>query len=188
MATRAAPAKPPGRLDRTRAGGPAGDVPELISRNYPLMIVGSMAASLLQILDTTIANVALPQMQRSLWATVDTINWVLTSYIIASAVALPVSRWLSDRIGARTLFTGSVADFILASMMCGLAQTAHADLGTNVTAATGSVVDFSTVDRFQALGDRALVLLDAEVTRQAAMIAFPMRKNKRPGEPVALSE
>jgi len=97
-------------------------VPELVSRNYPLMIVGAMAASLLQILDTTIANVALPHMQSSLGATVDTITWVLTSYIIASAVALPVTGWLSDRIGARTLFIGSVAGFIVASMMCGLAQ------------------------------------------------------------------
>ncbi len=101
---------------------PPADVPELVSRNYPLMIVGVMAASLLQILDTTIANVALPHMQSSLGATVDTITWVLTSYIIASAVALPITGWLSDRIGARTLFIGSVAGFILASMMCGLAQ------------------------------------------------------------------
>jgi len=98
------------------------DFPELESSNYPLMIVGVMAASLLQILDTTIANVALPHMQSSLGATVDTITWVLTSYIIASAVALPLTGWLADRIGARTLFIGSVAGFILASMLCGLAQ------------------------------------------------------------------
>jgi DHA2 family multidrug resistance protein len=51
-------------------------------------------------------------------------------------------------------------------------QTAHADLGSHVTAATGSVVDFSTIDRFQALGDTAMTLLDAEVNRQAAMIAY----------------
>ncbi|MCZ8369254.1 MAG: MDR family MFS transporter [Porphyrobacter sp.] len=86
------------------------------------MIVGVMAASLLQILDTTIANVALPHMQSSLGATVDTITWVLTSYIIASAVALPLTGWLADRIGARNLFIGSVAGFILASMLCGIAQ------------------------------------------------------------------
>lgn len=98
------------------------DVPELESANYPLMIVGVMAASLLQILDTTIANVALPHMQSSLGATVDTITWVLTSYIIASAVALPLTGWLADRIGARTLFIGSVAGFITASMLCGIAQ------------------------------------------------------------------
>jgi DHA2 family multidrug resistance protein len=109
----AQPAPPPER---------ALDAPELETRNYPLMIIGVMAASLLQILDTTIANVALPHMQSSLGATVDTITWVLTSYIIASAVALPITGWLADRIGARRLFIGSVAGFILASMLCGLAQ------------------------------------------------------------------
>ncbi|MBU2588145.1 MAG: DHA2 family efflux MFS transporter permease subunit, partial [Alphaproteobacteria bacterium] len=98
------------------------DVPELETRNYPLLIIGVMAASLLQILDTTIANVALPHMQSSLGATVDTVTWVLTSYIIASAVALPITGWLADRIGARRLFIGSVAGFIIASMLCGLAQ------------------------------------------------------------------
>ena len=51
-------------------------------------------------------------------------------------------------------------------------QTSHADLGQHVTAATGSVVDFSTIDRFQALGDTAMTLIDAEVNRQAAMIAY----------------
>ena len=101
---------------------PQHDAPEIESRNYPLMIIGVMAASLLQILDTTIANVALPHMQSSLGATVDTITWVLTSYIIASAVALPITGWLADRIGARRLFIGSVAGFILSSMLCGLAQ------------------------------------------------------------------
>lgn len=100
----------------------AADAAELETRNYPVMIAGAMAASLLQILDTTIANVALPHMQSSLGATVDTITWVLTSYIIASAVALPITGWLADRIGARQLFIGSVAGFILASMLCGLAQ------------------------------------------------------------------
>ena len=52
-------------------------------------------------LDTTIANVAIPHMQSSLGATADTVTWVLTSYIIASAVAMPITGWLSDRIGGR---------------------------------------------------------------------------------------
>ena len=56
-----------------------------------IVTVGVMAAVLLQVLDTTIANVALPHMQASLSATQDTINWVLTSYIVASAIALPIS-------------------------------------------------------------------------------------------------
>ena len=118
MASRSAHAPP----DAAAAATPPGDVAELETRNYPLMIIGVMAASLLQILDTTIANVALPHMQSSLGATVDTVTWVLTSYIIASAVALPITGWLADRIGARRLFIGSVAGFIITSMLCGLAQ------------------------------------------------------------------
>ena len=100
----------------------SGDVAHLPVANHPLLIVGIMAASLLQVLDTTIANVAIPHMQSSLGATADTVTWVLTSYIIASAVAMPITGWLSDRIGARRLFIGSVAGFIAASMLCGMAQ------------------------------------------------------------------
>ncbi len=81
-----------------------------------------MTASLLQVLDTTIANVAIPHMQSTLSATPDTISWVLTSYIIASAVAMPITGWLADRIGSRRLFIWSVAGFVIASMLCGMAQ------------------------------------------------------------------
>lgn len=101
---------------------PLADAAELETRNYRMMVIGVMGASLLQIIDTTIANVALPHMQSSLGATVDTVTWVLTSYIIASAVALPITGWLADRIGARRLFIGAVAGFIIASMLCGLSQ------------------------------------------------------------------
>ena len=76
------------------------DVPALACDNYRLLIFGIMLAALLQILDSTIANVAIPHMQSSLGATADTINWVLTSYIVASAVAMPITGWLAERIGA----------------------------------------------------------------------------------------
>ena len=101
---------------------PTEDHAHLHTENYGLLIVGVMAASLLQILDTTIANVAIPHMQSSLGATVESVTWVLTSYIIASAVALPLTGWLADRVGARRLFISSVAGFIFASMLCGMAQ------------------------------------------------------------------
>src|SRR3546814_14201083 len=77
----------------------------------------------MQILDTTIANVAIPHMQSSLGATSETVNWALTSYIIASAVAMPITGWLADRIGRRKLFLGAVVGFIIASMASGAAQT-----------------------------------------------------------------
>ncbi|MES2493595.1 MAG: DHA2 family efflux MFS transporter permease subunit [Pseudomonadota bacterium] len=97
--------------------------PTLVSRNRPLMLVGVMMAMVLQTLDGTIANVALPHMKASLGATQDTITWVLTSYVLASAVAMPLAGWLVDRLGIRTLIIMSVVAFTLASMLCGAAQS-----------------------------------------------------------------
>src|SRR3546814_12997624 len=77
----------------------------------------------MQVLDTTIANVALPHMQASLNATCDTVTWVLTSYIVAAAIATPITGWLSDRFGSRNLFLVAVSGFIIASMLCGIATS-----------------------------------------------------------------
>ncbi|MCB2048983.1 MAG: DHA2 family efflux MFS transporter permease subunit [Novosphingobium sp.] len=103
-------------------GGQEFDEPALPTENYPLTILGLMLASLMQVIDTTIANVALPHVQSSLGATTDSVTWVLTSYMIAAAVATPVTGWLAERIGARPLFIGGVAVFVVASMLCGAAQ------------------------------------------------------------------
>ncbi|MGN6156300.1 MAG: DHA2 family efflux MFS transporter permease subunit [Sphingomicrobium sp.] len=88
-----------------------------------IVTVGVMTAVLLQVLDTTIANVALPHMQASLGATQESINWVLTSYIIASAIALPMSGWLADRIGRKRLLLISVVGFTVASTLCAMATS-----------------------------------------------------------------
>jgi MFS transporter, DHA2 family, multidrug resistance protein len=96
---------------------------ELPSGQRLIVTVGVMAAVLLQVLDTTIANVALPHMQASLSATQDTINWVLTSYIVASAIALPISGWLADRVGRKRLLLISVVVFTAASVLCATATS-----------------------------------------------------------------
>ena len=88
-----------------------------------LLTVAVMGATVMQILDATIANVALPHMQTSLGATLDQATWVLTSYIIAAAMAIPITGWLADRIGSRTLFLTAVTGFIIASMLCGIATS-----------------------------------------------------------------
>lgn len=80
-----------------------------------------MLATLMQVLDMTIANVALPHMQSALGANQDNLSWVLTSYIVASAIAMPATGWLADHIGRRRLYLASVTGFILASVLCGLA-------------------------------------------------------------------
>jgi DHA2 family multidrug resistance protein len=84
--------------------------------------VAVMLATVMQALDTTIANVALPHMQGSLGVTQDQIAWVLTSYIVAAAIFMPLTGYLASRIGRKRLFLWSVVGFTLASMLCGAAQ------------------------------------------------------------------
>src|SRR5215207_1228888 len=88
-----------------------------------IVTIAVMMAVLLQVLDTTIANVALPHMSADLSATQEQINWVLTSYIVASAIALPISGWLADKVGRKRLLLISVALFTAASMLCATATS-----------------------------------------------------------------
>jgi len=81
-----------------------------------------MLATLMNTLDSTIANVALPHMQGSLSASQDQATWILTSYILATAVMTPLSGWLSLKIGRKPMFLFSIVIFTLASMACGVAQ------------------------------------------------------------------
>ncbi len=83
--------------------------------------VSIMLPTVMQALDTTIANVALPHMQGSLSATQDQISWVLTSYIVAAAIMTPPTGFLSARFGRKRLFLAAVAGFTVASMLCGVA-------------------------------------------------------------------
>ena len=87
-----------------------------------LVTTAVILAMLMQVLDTTIANVALPHMQTSLGATRETVNWVLTSYIVASAIAIPITGWLAEQIGRKRLFVWSVIAFTIASLLCAMAQ------------------------------------------------------------------
>ncbi len=82
-----------------------------------------MLATIMQALDTTIANVALPYMQSSLSASQDQINLVLTSYIVSAAIMMPATGWLSARLGRKNLFLVSVVGFTGASVLCGVAMS-----------------------------------------------------------------
>lgn len=88
-----------------------------------LITVCVMLATIMQALDTTIANVALPYMQGSLSAGLDQINWVLTSYIVAAAIMTPPTGWLAARFGRKRLFLVTVAGFTTASVLCGIAAS-----------------------------------------------------------------
>jgi DHA2 family multidrug resistance protein len=98
--------------ERTTGGG-----------NRAAITVCVILATLMQALDTTIANVALPYMQGSVSATQDQIDWVLTSYIVAAAIMTPPTGFLASRFGLKRLFLVSVTGFTVASMLCGMSQS-----------------------------------------------------------------
>jgi DHA2 family multidrug resistance protein len=93
------------------------------SGNRGAITVCVMLATLMQALDTTIANVALPYIQGSVSATQDQIGWVLTSYIVAAAIMTPPTGFLAARFGIKRLFLTAVVGFTVASMLCGMAQS-----------------------------------------------------------------
>ena len=91
--------------------------------NRPMITLSIMLATIMQTLDSTIANVALPHMQGTLSASQDQIAWVLTAYIVAAAIATPLTGWMVDRFGQKNVFLASIAGFTLASMLCGMSNT-----------------------------------------------------------------
>lgn len=100
-----------------------------MSQSYPdptrrlLITISTMVASMMVAIDITIANIALPQMQASMSASQDQVIWVLTSYLVATAIATPLSGWLASRYGRKKLMLFSVAGFTFSSLLCGLATS-----------------------------------------------------------------
>jgi len=95
----------------------------LMMPNRGLITVSLIVATIMLALDTTIANVALPHIQGSIAATQEQMSWVLTSYIVASAVMTPLTAWLSVRIGRKKLLLTSIVAFTAMSVLCGAAQS-----------------------------------------------------------------
>jgi DHA2 family multidrug resistance protein len=90
-------------------------------RNRWAITISVMLATVMNSLDTTIANVALPHIMGSVSASSEQITWVLTSYIVSAAIMTPLSGWLADRIGRKRMFLISITAFTIASMLCGIA-------------------------------------------------------------------
>jgi DHA2 family multidrug resistance protein len=93
------------------------------AKNRVAITVSIMLATVMNSLDTTIANVALPHMQGSVSASPEQITWVLTSYIVSAAIMTPLSGWLADRVGRKRIFLLSIGGFTAASMLCGIATS-----------------------------------------------------------------
>ena len=86
-----------------------------------IVAVSVMFATFMEVLDTTVVNVSLPHIAGNLSATIDESTWVLTSYLVANAIVLPLTGWLASHFGRKRLLMTSVAGFTLSSLLCGLA-------------------------------------------------------------------
>src|SRR6201998_3421682 len=108
----------------TAASGAAGD-PKLIAqdkwrpRGNPLIIAATVAmAAFMEVLDTSIANVALPHIAGSLGASQDESTWVLTAYLVSNAVVLPMGGWATSNMGLKNFFVFCITVFTIASFLC----------------------------------------------------------------------
>src|SRR3989442_5733747 len=105
----------------TSVGAPAATADRYANR-YIIAVTVTLA-SIMELIDTSIVNVAIPHMMGNLGATLDQIAWVSTGYIVANVVVLPITGWLSAYFGRRRYFAASIALFVLASFLCGNAHS-----------------------------------------------------------------
>ena len=110
------------RLVAAPAPGHAAEHEDPYKYKYIIAIAVTLAA-VLELIDTSIVNVAIPHMMGNLGATLDEISWVSTGYIIANVIVIPMSGWLSSYFGRKRYLTGSIALFVAASFMCGAARS-----------------------------------------------------------------
>src|SRR4030088_821775 len=96
---------------------------EFVRRHRWLILAGRITAAIMEVLDTTIINVALPQMAENLGATQEEIGWVSTGYILSNVLFLPMTAFFAARFGRRRYLTFSIALFIVASFFCGTSHT-----------------------------------------------------------------
>jgi MFS transporter, DHA2 family, multidrug resistance protein len=122
MAAQSVTSAAPGRPGATAAPAAAAVQEELNPYRW-LILIGVLTASIMEILDTTIINVALPQMAGNLGATTTEIGWVSTSYILANVVVLPMTAFLAARFGRKRYLTFSILVFLIASFFCGTSHT-----------------------------------------------------------------
>ncbi len=96
-----------------------------MSKKSIIIIVTAVLAALLEILDASIVNVAIPTMMGNLGVTLDAISWVSTGYMIANSIILPIAAWFGTRLGRRNYFTGAILLFTLSSFMCGISPNLY---------------------------------------------------------------
>lgn len=110
-------------MNQAAAGAPPAASLVEYGRRRTLIIIGVMLASILQVLDATIVNVALPTIQGNLGANLDEGAWIITGYIIAAVIVIPLTPWLAQRFGRKQYYVTAILGFTVTSALCGAAQT-----------------------------------------------------------------
>lgn len=124
---------------------PAGGLARSEVYRYRYLIAFAVAlASVLELVDTSIVNVAIPHMMGNLGATLDEIAWVSTGYIVANVIVLPITSWLAERFGRRNYYTGSILLFTAASFFCGNARSLEVLVAARVIQGIGGGALIST--------------------------------------------
>src|SRR6185437_11535290 len=122
MTANATPSAPPAR-EAPRRLTAAEEAADYVSRHRWWIMLGLITAAIMEVLDTTIINVALPQMAGNLGATQQEISWVATGYILSNVVVLPMTAFFTERIGRQRYLVASIIIFILASVFCGTSDS-----------------------------------------------------------------
>lgn len=137
---------------RSRVQRPGGDTPEeraqsaaeFVRRYRWVILAGLITAAVMEVLDTTIINVALPQMAGNLGATQEEIGWVSTGYILANVIFLPMTAFMTARFGRRRYLSFSIALFILSSFFCGTSHSLLELVGWRILQGAGGAALLST--------------------------------------------
>jgi len=144
-------------IAEARAGAPPAEAEFHLGFRRTMVLVAVMLAMILELIDTSIVNVALPDMMGNLGATIDEIGWVVTGYIVSNVIIIPMTSWLSGRFGRKRYTTSSILLFTAASALCGIST---------------SLPELVTFRVFQGLGGGALL-----ATAQTVMVeSFPPSK------------
>src|SRR5881397_1233952 len=138
----------------TAAALPLSAAPDRYRFKYIIAITVSLA-SVLELLDTSIVNVAIPHMMGNLGATLDQIAWVSTGYIVANVIVLPITGWLSAYFGRRSYFAASITLFTIASFFCGNAHSLETLVFWRIVQGLGGGALLSTSRRFSTRSSRA---------------------------------
>src|SRR6201996_8747216 len=115
-------ASPSTPIEKAPAAGTAATTERPATHKW-LVAIAVMLGATLEILDSSIVNVCLPHMQGSFSASVDEVTWILTSYIVANGIMIPMTGWISSRFGRKRYFLISVLVFVGASALCGAARS-----------------------------------------------------------------